>query len=217
MHASSRTPDGLPNRCPVCGQAVRVEPSIPPGDAPCPFCGHLLWFDRPSVRPSTRVPQEATPAEASTSVWEFPPLPRKKRPALDPDKLNWVLCGAIGALVILAADGGVLDALGWLTGSLAFGWAAHPRLIRWAERVSARCHCFWLDVVFGWGLGIGPPVGGLLGVCLPVLFGWPISAIVGGLIGLVVSPLLYSLEGLAIAGLVVIVGRVFFGRRLDLM
>jgi two-component system alkaline phosphatase synthesis response regulator PhoP len=23
---------------------VRIEPSHPPGDAPCPNCGHLLWF-----------------------------------------------------------------------------------------------------------------------------------------------------------------------------
>src|SRR5437899_2111117 len=44
MTISSRTPEGSPNRCPVCGGEVRVEPSNPPGDAPCPQCGHLLWF-----------------------------------------------------------------------------------------------------------------------------------------------------------------------------
>jgi eukaryotic-like serine/threonine-protein kinase len=44
MTISSRTPEGSPNRCPVCGSEVRVEPSNPPGDAPCPQCGHLLWF-----------------------------------------------------------------------------------------------------------------------------------------------------------------------------
>ena len=41
---SSRTPEGLPNRCPVCKNAVCVEPSQPVGDAPCPVCGALLWF-----------------------------------------------------------------------------------------------------------------------------------------------------------------------------
>jgi hypothetical protein len=46
MEPSSRTPEGEPNRCPVCGSAVRVDPSRPPGDAPCPHCGHLLWFER---------------------------------------------------------------------------------------------------------------------------------------------------------------------------
>jgi acyl carrier protein len=41
---SSRTPEGSPNDCPVCGAVVRIEPSRPPGDAPCPQCGTLLWF-----------------------------------------------------------------------------------------------------------------------------------------------------------------------------
>ena len=42
---SSRTPEGVPNRCPLCGSDLRIEPSDPPGDAPCPNCGHLLWFN----------------------------------------------------------------------------------------------------------------------------------------------------------------------------
>lgn len=41
---SSRTPEGAPNRCPVCGSSFCVEPSTPPGDAPCPRCGSLAWF-----------------------------------------------------------------------------------------------------------------------------------------------------------------------------
>ena len=41
---SSRTPEGAPNRCPVCGNSFCVEPSTPPGDAPCPHCGSLAWF-----------------------------------------------------------------------------------------------------------------------------------------------------------------------------
>ena len=41
---SSRTPEGRPNRCPVCDGEICVEPSLPPGDAPCPQCGTLLWF-----------------------------------------------------------------------------------------------------------------------------------------------------------------------------
>jgi signal recognition particle GTPase len=44
MKPSSRTPEGEPNHCPVCGKAVRIDPSRPPGDAPCPYCGYLLWF-----------------------------------------------------------------------------------------------------------------------------------------------------------------------------
>ena len=44
MVVSSRTPEGSPGTCPVCGTAVVVEPSRPFGDAPCTACGTLLWF-----------------------------------------------------------------------------------------------------------------------------------------------------------------------------
>jgi acyl carrier protein len=44
MVISSRTPEGVPNHCPVCGAEVCLEPSQLFGDAPCPACGHLLWF-----------------------------------------------------------------------------------------------------------------------------------------------------------------------------
>jgi hypothetical protein len=52
MNISSRTPEGDPNRCPVCGVDSRLDPSRPPGDAPCPACGCLLWFPPASVRSS---------------------------------------------------------------------------------------------------------------------------------------------------------------------
>ena len=60
MVVSSRTPEGTPQHCPVCGADVQVEPSRPPGDAPCPSCGHLLWFTwddlgaEQVIRPSSR-------------------------------------------------------------------------------------------------------------------------------------------------------------------
>jgi acyl carrier protein len=48
MITSSRTPGGVPNRCPVCGNEISISislgPSFPAGDACCPQCGHLLWF-----------------------------------------------------------------------------------------------------------------------------------------------------------------------------
>lgn len=46
MTISSRTPEGQPNTCPMCNSAIRIEPSQPLGDAPCPKCGQLLWFKR---------------------------------------------------------------------------------------------------------------------------------------------------------------------------
>jgi hypothetical protein len=49
---SSRTPEGDPNRCPVCGQDTRLEPStVPIRDAPCPHCGCFLWFSRATGEP----------------------------------------------------------------------------------------------------------------------------------------------------------------------
>ncbi|MDR3633205.1 MAG: STAS domain-containing protein [Isosphaeraceae bacterium] len=44
MTISSRTPDGQPNHCSVCGFDLEIDPSLPSNDAPCPRCGHLLWF-----------------------------------------------------------------------------------------------------------------------------------------------------------------------------
>ena len=49
MDISSRTPEGVPNRCGVCGKHLKIEPSWPAGDAPCPHCGHLLWFTQEEV------------------------------------------------------------------------------------------------------------------------------------------------------------------------
>lgn len=44
MEISSRTPEGQDKHCTVCGSHVKISPSDPAGDAPCPRCGHLLWF-----------------------------------------------------------------------------------------------------------------------------------------------------------------------------
>jgi len=40
---SSRTPEGMPTDCPLCGAKTNIEFSDPAGDALCPNCGHLLW------------------------------------------------------------------------------------------------------------------------------------------------------------------------------
>jgi anti-anti-sigma factor len=61
MVISSRTPEGTPNRCPVCGAHLKIESSEPAGDAPCPRCGHLLWFtwedrgDLQVIKPTGRI------------------------------------------------------------------------------------------------------------------------------------------------------------------
>ena len=44
---TSSTTDGTPSSCEVCGKNVWITPSDPPGDATCPHCGSLVWFDVP--------------------------------------------------------------------------------------------------------------------------------------------------------------------------
>jgi hypothetical protein len=55
MRTPSRTPEGHPNRCLICGNEVVIEPSDNEShrpDAPCPHCGSLLWFREGSVEVS---------------------------------------------------------------------------------------------------------------------------------------------------------------------
>ena len=73
---SSRTPEGRPGRCPVCGGAYRIEASLPPGDAVCPRCGALVWPRAKSV------PGAARPARF----------------------VNWVAAATIAAAVFLGGD-----------------------------------------------------------------------------------------------------------------
>ncbi|MFL5340777.1 MAG: phosphopantetheine-binding protein [Gemmataceae bacterium] len=42
MIISSRTPEGSPERCPVCGKLDRLERSDPTGEFICPSCGSLF-------------------------------------------------------------------------------------------------------------------------------------------------------------------------------
>ena len=44
MNVSSRTPEGFPSECPLCGASTNLESSQPSGDAVCPNCGSLVWF-----------------------------------------------------------------------------------------------------------------------------------------------------------------------------
>jgi acyl carrier protein len=46
MNVSSRTPEGSPHQCPLCGAISNLEPAFPGGDAVCPACGQLVWWFR---------------------------------------------------------------------------------------------------------------------------------------------------------------------------
>lgn len=48
MTPSSRTPEGSPHRCNVCGKSVLLDDASPVRDATCPYCGSLIWLARSS-------------------------------------------------------------------------------------------------------------------------------------------------------------------------
>jgi hypothetical protein len=59
MIIASRTPEGEFNRCEICGHDLNLEPSRPPGDAPCPNCGSLVWFAPRSPSAPTKSASQA--------------------------------------------------------------------------------------------------------------------------------------------------------------
>jgi acyl carrier protein len=44
MTIFSRASEGMPGKCPTCGNRICIHPSRPTGDVPCLRCGALLWF-----------------------------------------------------------------------------------------------------------------------------------------------------------------------------
>lgn len=46
MTPSSRTPEGSPHCCNVCGKSVVLDDASPIRDATCPYCGSLIWLAR---------------------------------------------------------------------------------------------------------------------------------------------------------------------------
>jgi hypothetical protein len=84
MIPSSRTPEGEPNLCPICGNAVRIEPSSDSRDAPCPHCGSLLWFfsesnDEGRLPDVSSVIQKACEAMAQGERSTPTPLPQRQK------------------------------------------------------------------------------------------------------------------------------------------
>ena len=49
MTISSRTPEGEPHCCRICGEVAALEVSEPSGDCVCPACGSLLWRIRDRI------------------------------------------------------------------------------------------------------------------------------------------------------------------------
>jgi anti-anti-sigma factor len=103
MVISSRTPEGRPNHCPVCGADLQIEPSDPAGDAPCPRCGHLLWFawedlgDVRVIRPTGRL----LDAESWDSLIDSVTMPKGMRLAIDFSEVRYMSSAVLGKLINL--------------------------------------------------------------------------------------------------------------------
>jgi PTS system fructose-specific IIA component/PTS system nitrogen regulatory IIA component len=65
MNIATRTPEGEPNRCPICGKGVILEPSAATRDAPCPHCGCLLWFKSSSAGLICGLPDYTIPSNVA--------------------------------------------------------------------------------------------------------------------------------------------------------
>jgi hypothetical protein len=135
------------------------------------------------------------------------------------DSIAWAVWGVVCAWIIGAADDSVASALLWSTGSIVIGDRVLPVLSRRAEVMSERYRWDLLDVVFGWGLGPGPLVGGFFGALVPLIWELPITTFQGGLIGLVLGPIVAAVEGLVVFSMVLIIwwaitGRMMPGTRL---
>jgi hypothetical protein len=211
MLPSSRTPEGLPQRCPVCGNEVRIEPSAPPGDAPCPFCGCLLWFAAATTPSRTAVEHIA----AAPAVQ--PPVPIGLASSMLHYEVLWSASGTVTGMGIGLLDRSVLLGVLWAAVSVAFGVLGIPRIARLAERLIATRRCFWRDVVLGWVLVPGPIAACFAGLLPPFLWDWPGSAFESCLLGLAVGPIFAAVEGLVIVCVLVVGIWAFTGKRLDLM
>ncbi len=65
MYISSRTPEGDPAHCAICGAESLLEPSYPAGDTICPNCGALLWTLRDLVSKHTEISPTALTLETN--------------------------------------------------------------------------------------------------------------------------------------------------------
>lgn len=128
------------------------------------------------------------------------------------DRIAWAMISLVSAMVVWLHDASALTALLWLWGILAFSQLALPAMYRSASSALGENNLL-CAVVCGWAF-VGMPVGVILGVLIPWAQGWELSSVAGGLIGLVIGPMLAAVEGVVIALSVDLLAWLITGRRL---
>lgn len=209
---SSRTPEGTPSRCPVCGNEVCIEPSTPSRDAPCPCCGHLLWFPVGEILESVETVQsQPLPRQLPSHVGQ-PDADLNPVDRLRLDSVIWSVNTLGCCALIYEIDRSLPSVILWAAMGLAIAWGAMPAFIQAAEKFTDRRRSLWLTVVVAWSIIPGPLAGTLLGAASPLLWEMPCTALQGAFVGLLVGPLLAPLEGISIAALFAIGFRLITGQ-----
>ncbi len=101
MIISSRTPEGEQNRCPVCASEIWLNPSQPVGDAPCPHCGHLLWYSDPPITVVTFTSDEFFDESAWDQLMHLGSECRPPRLLLNVESISLPSSTVISRLVML--------------------------------------------------------------------------------------------------------------------
>lgn len=209
---SSRTPEGDSERCPVCGHIAIVElSSFPLTDATCPACGSwlhesLCHYETKGIheRSFPQRWQNASVSEEIPSAIERGEVPQTM----------WV-CASIGSSLLVAdADHSAWRGIIWFAILMLFARCILPSLARQSISTIQRHDNFWLGAALGWAIVVGFPVGMCFGVLLAWVYEWPGSAMMWGLVGLVIGPIGAALEGLVVAAIVVGVCLLVTGRNI---
>jgi hypothetical protein len=130
------------------------------------------------------------------------------------DRWSWIAVGVLCALIIWIVDDSPISALAWLAMSLLRTYHQMPAIFMTVGRLSGRRQSFLLDVALGWALIPGPLVGSLFGTLSPIIFGLPVSSFAGGLLGLLIGPVVAAVEGILLVVAFNLVLRIVTGKSL---
>lgn len=197
MSPSSRTPEGTPFHCPLCGNDVRIEFSCYPAcDATCPHCGQLIQL----LAPKTQFLLDRSFAHTQTSdLISEHDFHQEAFSAFD--RRSWTALAVVSLIVVFANDGILNSAIWWLVIRF-FATRIVPRIYQWGHARLDQSDGLYLGVILGWALVPGPLVGVLFGTILPAIYDCGLSSLAGGLIGLVLGPCFAVVQGLCIVGVI---------------